>query len=84
MKIMKSIILYYSPNDQFSADLRYFLKSLQLDFEEHDVTLDEKASEEAEKKSGQLGLPVLEIDSEIIVGFDKERVLGVLKSQKLI
>lgn len=77
---MKSIILYYLPSDQVSIDLRYFLKSLQLDFGEYDVTQDEKAAQEAEKKSGQLGLPVLEIDNEIIVGFDKERVLKALKS----
>lgn len=77
--MLKHIILYYSPFDSASAELRYLLKSLQLRFEEYDVISNKEAAKEAQEKSGQLGLPVIIIDGEIIIGFDQEKILKTLQ-----
>jgi len=62
----------------YCITLKEFLKKHNVDFEEFDVGQDEKAREEMIKKSGQFGVPVVEIDGEIVVGFDKERILQLL------
>ena len=38
-----------------------------------------KAQEEMIKKSGQMGVPVVDIDGQIVVGFDKEKICKILK-----
>jgi glutaredoxin len=57
-----------------------FFKNNGVDYEEFDVAFDLKAREEMVAKSHQLGVPVIDIDGEIIVGFDRDhlaRALGI-------
>jgi len=58
--------------------LKEFLKEKGINFEEIDVSKDEKARDEMIKKSGRLEAPILEIDGEIVVGFDKEKIVKLL------
>lgn len=51
-----------------------FLEEHNIKFKDFDVSLDEKAKKEMVKKSGQMGVPVLDINNEIIIGFDVERI----------
>ena len=51
-----------------------FLKEKKIKFEDIDVSSDEKAANEMIEKSGQMGVPVIEINGKIIVGFDKEEI----------
>jgi len=62
----------------YCVTLKEFLKQRNIEFEDIDVTEDEKAREEMIQKSGQMGVPVVEIDGEIVVGFDKERICELL------
>ncbi|MBM3200439.1 NrdH-redoxin [Candidatus Woesearchaeota archaeon] len=55
-----------------------FLKQNKIEFEDIDVGTDEEAANEMVEKSGQMGVPVLEIDGEIVVGFDKEKIKKLL------
>jgi glutaredoxin-like YruB-family protein len=50
------------------------LQEKGIEFEEIDVSKDEKAAQEMIEKSGQMGVPVIEIDEKIVVGFDKEKI----------
>ena len=59
--------------------LMEFLKEKGIEFEEIDVSKDEKAKEEMIKKSGRLEAPIVEIDGQIVVGFDKEKIVKLLK-----
>ena len=43
------------------------------------VSKDEKLVEELVKKSGQMGVPVVDIDGEVIIGFDREKICKLLK-----
>lgn len=55
-----------------------FLKQNKIEFEDVDVSDNQKAANEMIKKSGQMGVPVTEIDGEIVVGFDKEKLKKIL------
>lgn len=63
----------------YCVTLKEFLREHKVAFEEIDVSKDEKAAKEMIEKSGQMGVPVVEIDGEIVVGFDKEKISGLLK-----
>jgi len=57
-----------------------YLKKLGVEFEEVNVAEDREAAIEMIEKSGQMGVPVIDIDGQIIVGFDREainRALGI-------
>lgn len=55
-----------------------FLKEHNIKFEDIDVSADRKVANEMIKKSGQMSVPVTEIDGEIIIGFDKEKLKKIL------
>lgn len=56
----------------------YFTKN-NVAYEEFDVASDMKAREEMVNKSHQLGVPVIDVDGKIIVGFDREALASALK-----
>jgi len=60
-----------------------FLTSHNINFEDIDVSVDQKAAQYMIEKSGQMGVPVIEIDDKIIIGFNKpilEEILGINKT----
>lgn len=58
--------------------LMEFLKAKGIEFEEIDVSKDEKTRKEMIKKSGRLEVPIIEIDGQTVVGFDKEKICKLL------
>ncbi len=60
---------------------RYF-DQLGIKYEDKNVERDIKFANEAVKKSGQMGIPVIDIDGTIIVGFDRPRIDAALKASK--
>ena len=56
-----------------------FLKQNKIAFEDIDVSVDRKMINEMFERSGQLGVPVIDINGKIIVGFDKEAIKKELK-----
>lgn len=58
--------------------LMEFFKEHNIEFEEVDVSKNEKAREEMIEKSGKMEVPVIEIDGEIVAGFDKEKIVKLL------
>lgn len=79
-KIMKTqkIKIYSTPICPYCIALKDFLKEKNVIFEEIDVSQDKKAAEQIIEKTGQMGVPVIEIDNEIIVGFDREKIEELL------
>jgi glutaredoxin-like YruB-family protein len=51
-----------------------YLKQKKIAFEDIDVSSNRKAADEMIKKSGQMGVPVLDINGKIIIGFDKDAI----------
>ncbi|MDI6592083.1 MAG: glutaredoxin domain-containing protein [Patescibacteria group bacterium] len=75
---MPKVRVFTAPSCPYCFALEEFLKEHNIEFEEIDVSKDEKAVKELIEKSGQMGVPVIEIDGEIVVGFDKEKISNLL------
>ena len=73
------IKVFVTPVCPYCVTLKEFLKMNNIEFEEIDVSKDEKAKEELVKKTGRMEVPVIEIEGEIVVGFDKEKICKLLK-----
>jgi len=56
-----------------------FLKQNRIEFEDIDVSKNQKAAQEMIEKSGQMGVPVIDIDGKIIVGFNVPAIKEALK-----
>lgn len=74
----KRVKVYSTPTCPYCVRAKEFLKENNIDFEDIDVSVDSFQAEEMVKKSGQMGVPVLDIDGEIITGFDKEAISRAL------
>jgi len=70
--------VYSTPSCPWCHKAKDFLKEKNVEFEDIDVRADQKAADEMMKKSGQMGVPVIDIDGKIIVGFDKEEMEKLL------
>jgi len=75
---MKKIIIYSTPSCPYCVALKEYLKEKNFEFIDFDVSKDTKKLEEMVEKSGQMGVPVVDIDGQIIVGFDKEKIDEIL------
>ena len=75
---MQKVKIYSTEFCPYCVALKEFLKENKIVFEAVDVTEDLKAQEEMIEKSGQMGVPVAEIDGQIIVGFDREKIKQLL------
>ena len=72
------IKVYSTPTCPYCFTLKAFLKEKGIDFEDIDVSKDEKELEEMVKNSGQMGVPVIDIHGKVVVGFDKEKISQIL------
>jgi len=75
---MKTVKVYSTPTCPWCIRTKQFLKDNNVTFENIDVSTNQSAAEEMIQKSGQMGVPVLDIEGEIIVGFDKEKIKAAL------
>lgn len=72
------IVIYSTPScSHCNAAKRYF-KQLGIPFREYDVSRDMGAADKMVRKTGQMGVPVIEIGNKVIIGFDREKINKVL------
>lgn len=62
----------------YCVTLKAFLTEHHFKFEDTDVLADQNSLQEMVKKSGQWGVPVAEINGEIVVGFNREKITRLL------
>lgn len=74
----KKVKVYSTTTCPYCIRAKQFLKDNNVEFEDLDVSSNQQAAEEMIAKSGQMGVPVLEIDNQIIIGFDKEKISSAL------
>ncbi len=77
-----NITIYTTPTCVYCKMTKALLKEKGIAYTEKDVSADDQAREEMIHKSGQLGVPVIDIDGKIVVGFDKERLTEFLGLEK--
>jgi len=76
----KNIVIYSTPTCVYCKMAKDFFKKNNAEYIEHNVAEDEAARAEMVEKSHQLGVPVIDIDGEVHVGFNRselERALGL-------
>ncbi|MBP7007093.1 MAG: glutathione S-transferase N-terminal domain-containing protein [Candidatus Pacebacteria bacterium] len=72
MQTNKKVIVYSTPTCPYCVYTKKFLKEKGVDFEDVDVSKDHSRGMEMVEKSGQMGVPVIDIEGNIIVGFQPE------------
>ena len=70
--------VYSTPTCPYCVTLKEFLKKHNIQFEDIDIAQNEKARDEMIKNSNQMGVPVVDIDGQIVIGFDKEKITQLL------
>ena len=70
----KNVKVYSTPTCPWCIRAKQFLEENNIVFENIDLSGNDNAVEELMRKTGQIGVPVLDIDGQIIVGFDKDKI----------
>jgi len=75
---MVNVKIYTAPNCPYCKALKKFLEKYRIPFEEIDVSKNPKAVTELILKSNQAGVPVIEINKKVIVGFNRDAIIKAL------
>lgn len=73
-----TVLVYSTATCPYCIRLKQFLAEKNIAYENFDVGADRVKADEMVRKSGQLGVPVIEIDGRIIVGFDRPKIQQAL------
>ena len=73
------ITIYSTPTCVYCNTLKEYLKSKNIQFQDIDVSKDEKELEKMVSISGQMGVPVIDIDVDVVIGFDRQEIDKLLK-----
>ena len=71
--------IYSTKTCPWCMKTKEYLKKHKIKYQDIDVGQDQKAAQEIIKKSGQTGVPVIEIEGKIIIGFDELAIKKALK-----
>jgi len=75
---MANVKIYTTPTCPWCKKVKEFFKENNVEFTEVDVGTDQAAQKEMIDKSGQMGVPVIDIDGQIIVGYDVDKLKKAL------
>jgi glutaredoxin-like YruB-family protein len=78
MTNQKKVTIYSTPTCHFCHLAKDYLADNKVPFTEYNVATDLEKRKEMVEKSGQLGVPVIDVGGEVIVGFDQERLSNLL------
>ena len=73
------IVIYSTPTCVYCKTLKEYLASKNIPYTEIDVASNEKELEKMVAISGQMGVPVVDIDGEVVIGFDRQKIDEILK-----
>ncbi len=74
----KTVTIYSTPTCHFCQLAKAFLKDHGVAYTDYDVASDLEKRQEMVHRSGQMGVPVIFIGDEMIIGFDQERISSML------
>lgn len=74
----KTVTIYSTPTCHFCQMTKEFFKEKNITYTDYDVAHDMVKRQEMIQKSGQMGVPVVIIGDEMIIGFDKEKLASAL------
>lgn len=77
---MKHVIIYTADWCAFCHAAKDYMDKKGIKYEDRNVEKDQRFAQEAVEKSGQMGIPVIDIDGTIIVGFDRPKIDAALQA----
>lgn len=72
------VTIYSTPTCVYCKALKEYFDSKNVQYQEIDVSENEKELEKMVAISGQMGVPVVEVDGNVVIGFDKQRIDQIL------
>ena len=76
----QQVTVYSTPTCSWCVAVKEYLQSRNVAFDEVDVASDMQRARELVERTGQYGVPVIEIDGEFVIGFDRPRLEQLLQS----
>lgn len=74
----KTVTIYSTPVCHFCHAAKEFFTENNIAYTEHDVASDQEKRQEMIDITGQMGVPVIRIDNDVVVGFDEDKVKELL------
>ncbi len=75
---MSTVTIYSTPSCHFCHMAKDFFKEKNVEFTDFNVAEDNTKRQEMIQKSGQMGVPVIQIDNNLIIGFNKPKIVELL------
>ena len=72
------VVIYTSPTCIHCKSAKEFFNAKNMHYTEYDVIANPGRRQEAVEKSGQMGVPVILVDGELVIGFDEDRLRELL------
>ncbi|MDF1569873.1 MAG: Uxx-star family glutaredoxin-like (seleno)protein [Spirochaetaceae bacterium] len=69
-----AVTIYTTPSCSYCTVAKRYFKENRVPFTEYDVSRDQRRADEMVRKSGQMGVPVIDINGKVIVGFNKPEI----------
>ncbi len=76
---MKNVTIYSTPTCHFCHAAKEFFKKNNIEFTDYNVAEDNTKRSEMLERSGQMGVPVIFVENEMVIGFDEPRLKNLLK-----
>lgn len=73
-----NVKIYSTPTCGYCNMAKDFFKENNIQFEEYNVASDVEKRNEMVEKTGQMGVPVIDVDGELMIGFDKSTLSNLL------
>ena len=74
-----AVTLYTTPTCAYCTKAKQFFRDQRVPFTEYNVAQDQRRAEEMMRKSGQMGVPVIDVHGKIIVGFKQVEIERALR-----
>ncbi len=72
------VIVFSTPTCSFCNAAKRYFREKNIRFTDVDVSKDQNAARDMQRRTGQMGVPVILINNRPIVGFDKPRIMQML------
>jgi glutaredoxin-like YruB-family protein len=74
-----AVTIYTTPSCGYCKVAKDFFRTQHVSFTEYNVASDQRKADEMMRKSGQMGVPVIDVNGKIIVGFNKPEIEKALR-----
>jgi len=74
----KDVTIYSTPVCHYCQAAKEYFKEHNVEFTEHDVASDTDKRQEMIEMTGQMGVPVIRIGDDVVIGFDEQKVAELL------